>query len=155
MLEDVRFPSGEYFDESYFVINEDMDLWMRAHLRGWQAVYVPEAVAWHVRSVSQGGQVRLVDKASFYQRHALKNRYLTILKDFPVGLLLRLFPYLVLAEFSTWAYFAFTKPRSLINVVGAQLDVLRLMPQVLARRKHIQSRRVVSVRALLPLFTKF
>jgi GT2 family glycosyltransferase len=155
MLEDVRFPSGEYFDESYFIINEDMDLWMRAHLRGWQALYVPEAVAWHVRSVSQGRQIRLVDKANFYQRHALKNRYLTILKDLPLGLLLRLFPYLVLAEMLTGMYFAIVKPRCLVNLIGAQLDVLRLMPQVLARRKYIQSRRVVSAQSLLPLFTKF
>lgn len=155
MLEGVRFPSGEYFDENYFIINEDMDLWMRAHLRGWQALYVPEAVAWHVRSVSQGGQIRLVDKSDFYQRHALKNRYLTILKAFPVGLLLYLLPHLFLAEILTWGYFAAVKPRCLVNVVGAQLDVLRLLPWALARRKYIQSRRTASVRSLLPLFTKF
>jgi len=155
MLEDIRFPSGEYFDEKYFIINEDMDLWMRAHLRGWQALYVPEAVAWHVRSVSQGGQVRLVDKSDFYQRHALKNRYLTILKAFPVGLLLYLLPHLFLAETLTWGYFAAVKPRCLVNVVGAQLDVLRLLPWALARRKYIQSRRTASVRSLLPLFSKF
>jgi GT2 family glycosyltransferase len=44
LLEDVSH-FGETFDESLTVVLEDVDLAWRAHLQGWRALYVPEAVA--------------------------------------------------------------------------------------------------------------
>ena len=48
MLEDVRL-GDDYFDSTFFVYLEDVDLDWRARLRGWKAYYVPDAVAEHER----------------------------------------------------------------------------------------------------------
>ena len=47
MLDDVGL-----FDESFFAYCEDADLGFRARLRGWSAVYAPDAVAYHRFSAS-------------------------------------------------------------------------------------------------------
>ena len=48
MLEDIRI-DGQYFDESFFIHKEDVDLAWRARLLGWRCWYTPEAVAVHQR----------------------------------------------------------------------------------------------------------
>ena len=40
---------GEFFDEEFFAFREDADLAWRAQVMGWKCLYVPTAVAWHVR----------------------------------------------------------------------------------------------------------
>jgi GT2 family glycosyltransferase len=51
MLEDVRI-GDEYFDEDFFTFVEDGDLSLRSGIRGWTTLYVPSAVARHVRGGS-------------------------------------------------------------------------------------------------------
>jgi len=48
MLEQVRI-SGEYFDGDFFASYEDVDLDWRAKNAGWNSIFVPEAIAYHVR----------------------------------------------------------------------------------------------------------
>jgi GT2 family glycosyltransferase len=48
MLEDIKL-FGEYFDGSFKLYKEDLDLCWRARLRGWKIVYTPEADAYHER----------------------------------------------------------------------------------------------------------
>jgi GT2 family glycosyltransferase len=43
---------GQFFDEDFFSYREDADLAWRAQLMGWKCLYVPAAVAWHVRRVT-------------------------------------------------------------------------------------------------------
>ena len=77
----------EYYDESYFMFWEDFDIGWRANLYGMNAWLLPEAVVHHYR----GGTL----KHSFITRfsmalgrpgdikyHLVKNRYLTLLKNF-------------------------------------------------------------------------
>jgi GT2 family glycosyltransferase len=77
MLEDIRI-DGQYFDESFFIHKEDVDLAWRARLLGWRCWYTPEAVAFHPRGFhpSQRGQM-----SSAVRIHAVKNRYLLLLKN--------------------------------------------------------------------------
>jgi GT2 family glycosyltransferase len=42
------------FDESFFAYLEDVDLAWRARMRGWRAVYAPDAVAYHQHSGTLG-----------------------------------------------------------------------------------------------------
>ena len=44
------------FDEAFFAYLEDVDFCLRAQLAGFQARYVPEAVAWHEGSATTAGQ---------------------------------------------------------------------------------------------------
>lgn len=152
MLEDVRLSDTEYFDEQYFAFGEDLDLWFRAQLRGWQCLYCPDVVAWHVHSASLGGRVRLFQKPPFFRRHALKNRYLTIIKDVPLGLLVSLAPWLVITELGLFFYVAFREPRALPSLLLAWKDVVPLLPGALAKRRAIQSGRQVSMAYLREFF---
>jgi GT2 family glycosyltransferase len=77
MLDDIQI-DGEYFDESFFAHKEDVDLAWRAQLLGWSCWYTPEAVAVHPRNFRPG---RRTPMAPAIRVHAVKNRYLLLLKN--------------------------------------------------------------------------
>ena len=81
MIADVSV-NGEFFDEDFFAFREDADLSWRAQLMGWKCLYVPAAVAWHVRRVTpeRFHQLPLV-----INWHSVKNRFLMRAKKFPSG----------------------------------------------------------------------
>jgi GT2 family glycosyltransferase len=70
------------FDESFFIYCEDVDLGLRARWAGWECLYVPSALVEHSYSQSAGRASPL--KAYYVER----NRLYTILKNFPLGMLL-------------------------------------------------------------------
>ena len=47
MLDDIAY-RGEYFDNSYFMYCEDLDIGWRANIFGWNCLYTPRAQAYHV-----------------------------------------------------------------------------------------------------------
>lgn len=143
MLDDVQV-LGECFDESYFAYQEDIDLAWRAQLRGWKCLYVPGAEAWHVGSASVDGRIRLIDKPPFFQRHVLKNRYMTLTKNCSLGIFLSLLPSLLLTEALTWPYFLLRRPLRVPYLALAVVDYLRLLPLTLRKRRLIQAGRKVS-----------
>ena len=70
------------FDESFFAYLEDLDLAMRAQSAGWTCRYVPEAVAYHKKSISSGYH-------SAFKAHLVeRNRIWVALKTFPLRLLI-------------------------------------------------------------------
>jgi len=141
-LESVQV-EGECFDEAYFAYGEDIDLWWRARLMGWSAWNVPGARGDHVGSGSLEGRLRFVDKPVEFQRHTLKNRYLTVGKNATVGQLARLLPALILTELALWPYLLFTRPRTFAALARAPLDALALVGHVRRWRREIQGRRRV------------
>lgn len=153
MLEHVQLSRGEYFDNTYFAFGEDTDLWFRAQLSGWKCLFAPKAIAWHVHSGSLGGQVKRFDKPPVFQRHSLKNRYLTIIKDFPVSMILYIMPYLIAADCMMGIYLLLRKPRTFFSVLlPAMLDVVGLLPEALDKRSRIMRRRETSFIYLKGLF---
>lgn len=132
MLEDVRV-GDEYFDETFFIYLEDVDLDWRARLRGWKAYYVPRSVAYHAR----GHQGRPGMRNPLILRHSLKNRYLMMLRNDRLADVVRDLPAIVLMEVLRFFDYLLTHPR----VLGAYVDVLALLPHVLRERRVIQQRR--------------
>jgi GT2 family glycosyltransferase len=58
-LRDIRVPrtgGWEVLDEDFFMYKEDVDLAWRLLLFGWNAVYVPTAVAWHARGAGASAE---------------------------------------------------------------------------------------------------
>jgi GT2 family glycosyltransferase len=135
---------GEYFDESYFGYGEDIDLAWRAQLWGWQVRFQPTSPARHVGSGSLDGRLRFAEKPAFFQRHVLKNRYLTLIKNASPGVLLELAPALLLTDLLLWPYLFLRWPRRAPYLSLALADVLRLLPLAWRRRQLIQARRQVS-----------
>jgi GT2 family glycosyltransferase len=78
------------FDESLGMYCEDVDLNLRARLRGWRCVYVPGAVVRHKLSATGGGPL-----ASYYVG---RNLLYLLAKDVPASLLLRNAPRIVGAQ---------------------------------------------------------
>lgn len=77
------------FDELYFAYNEDTDLSLRAWLRGWRVLFVPDAVADHHYEFGRSPlKMYLVER----------NRLLTVLTDYPPRLLRAVAPVLVAME---------------------------------------------------------
>jgi GT2 family glycosyltransferase len=86
MIEDISV-GGDFFDEDFFAYREDADVAWRAQLMGWSCLYVPEAVAWHVRRVTPERFKQLPDEIN---RHSIKNRFLMRAKNISPVLYLRL-----------------------------------------------------------------
>ena len=155
MLDDIKLRNGDYFDSDYFMYSEDTDLWLRAHLRGWKCRYEPQAIAWHVRAGSVGAERRLLDRPLQAQRWAMRNRWLTILKDLPGPVLLRLSPYLFLVELATPIYLFIRSPHSLLAWFQALVDLFIRLPTTFEKRRFIQSHRTADAKELFSFFEGF
>jgi GT2 family glycosyltransferase len=136
---------GEVLDESFFAYREDADLAWRGRLLGWKALYVPEAVAWHVRRVTPERRDSLPPEINM---HSVKNRFLLRIKNEGGPLAVRNFPY-ELARDALVVGAALTVERT-------SLPALRWLWQhrgeVLKKREEIQRRRRVSDRELARWF---
>lgn len=143
-LDDVRV-GGETFDEDFFAYREDADLAWRGRLMGWRALCDPRALAYHVRRVTPATRRTLPPEVNM---HSVKNRFLLRMKNQGRYLALRNLP--------------FELGRDLV-VLGASLTVERTsLPafgwlwrnrrRIMAKRREIQRRRVVSDRELARWF---
>ena len=85
---DLKKGAGErvrLFDEAFFAYREDADLSWRAGRSGWRCVYVPTAIANHVRVVTPERRAQL---PALLNRLSVRNRFLLQLNnwDFSCGL---------------------------------------------------------------------
>lgn len=153
MLEDVQL-DGMFFDETYLAYYEDLDIGWRAQLRGWKAFYVPTALAYHYRG---GGLATFTRKASWIeglpfvpnvsltkkpvaiQRHIIKNRYLTLIKNASFREVFKGLPAIMKFEILLWGYVLCARPSLFMTV----FEVIRMLPATLRKRQSIQSRRKV------------
>lgn len=144
MLDDVAV-EGEYFDEDFFAFWEDLDLDWRARERGWKCVLDPSAIAWHRRG---GAGYR---KSLLVERHNFKNRYLMLIKNDSARFLLRNLPGILAVEVLKAGALLVRCPRALYGWV----DVVKLLPAMIRKRRVIQSRRIVPARELDVWFQPF
>jgi GT2 family glycosyltransferase len=141
MLDDVAC-AGEILDEDFFVYYDDADLSWRAQLRGWGCRYQPAAQGWHARG--GGDTLRKAfsaPKRAFAQAHALKNRYLMLLKNDDWANLWPALPALLAGDLARLGYVALRRPA----LLRAYADAWRLRRRALEKRRIIQAGRRVSV----------
>jgi GT2 family glycosyltransferase len=72
-IDDVAYPAGEVFDETFFAYREDADLAWRLQRRGWRCLYRPEGRGWHARGLKPEGARRGTPEIN---RHSVRNRFL-------------------------------------------------------------------------------
>ncbi|MFB3854936.1 MAG: glycosyltransferase family 2 protein [Vicinamibacterales bacterium] len=144
MLEDIAI-DDEVFDEDFFAYREDADLAWRAQLLGWQCIYVPAAVALHIRRVTPERRSSLPPEIN---RMSVRNRFLLRLKNQTAGHALRFLVPALWRDLQVVCYCLLRERGSL----GAYADVLRLLPRMLAKRRSIMSRRRATNRQIVSWF---
>lgn len=143
-LDDVAI-EGEIFDEDFFAYREDADLSWRGRIFGWRAMYVPAAVAHHVRRVTPERRRSLPPSINM---HSVKNRFLLRLKNEGPHLALRNLPFELGRDLVTIAA-VLTIERTSLPALGW---LWRNRKRIASKRRVIQSRRRVSDRALAGWF---
>lgn len=145
MIEDISI-HGEFFDPDFFAYREDADLAWRAQLFGWKCLYVPNAVAYHVRAVLPSNRRSL---APLINMHSVKNRFLMRIKNMTPDLYRRHWLTITLRD---------------LLVIGGCLTYewtsLRAFPLVLrnlrrtwGKRREIMQRRRVTDKYIAPWFS--
>jgi GT2 family glycosyltransferase len=144
-IRDVTLSDGQFLDEDFFTYREDADVAWRGRLFGWRAAYVPEAVGWHVRTVTPEKRREL---PALINMHSVKNRFMMRMKNEGLYLALRNAP--------------FELARDLV-IIGAVLTIERSSwpafpwlwknrKRIFAKRREIQRRRRVSDRTIARWF---
>jgi len=144
MVEDISV-GGEFFDEDFFAYREDADVAWRAQLMGWSCLYVPEAVAWHVRRVTPERFRQLPDEIN---RHSIKNRFLMRAKNISAGLYLRLLIPVTARDLLIFGYCVLFN-RRLLSGLGL---FWRERESIKEKRKWIQAHRRISDSELVRWF---
>lgn len=144
MVKDISV-GGDFFDEDFFAYREDADVAWRAQLMGWSCLYVPEAVAWHVRRVTPERFHQLPDEIN---RHSIKNRFLMRAKNISAGLYLRLLIPVTARDLQIFGYCVLFN-RGLLS--GLSL-FWRKGKAIREKRRWIQSHRRVSDREIARWF---
>ena len=143
-LDDVAV-DGEIFDSDFFAYREDADLAWRGQLFGWRALYVPAAVAHHVRRVTPERRRQL---PAAINMHSVKNRFLLRMKNEGLWLATRNAPFELARDAMTIG--------AVLTIERTSLPALswlwRNRAGIARKRRAIQTRRRVSDRALARWF---
>jgi GT2 family glycosyltransferase len=146
MLEDVKV-LGEYFDEDFFAYREDADLAWRAQLYGWRCLYVPDAIAEHVRHVTPERRSRL---AAAINRSGVRNRFLLRFKNQPLASAVRFAIPTLWRDLQVLGYVVVREQSSLPAIAEAA----RLLPRMMAKRRVIMRKRRIRSSALNAWFKR-
>ncbi len=127
MLEEIAV-DGRALDENLFAYYDDLDLALRARLRGWTCRYVPSLVATHrraARNALRGLRGRAPRRSE--QAFTVRNRLLVMAKCEPAPALLRDLPALLAFELARIAYLAVRSPGALRGYAGAMAGLGRAL----------------------------
>ena len=122
MLEQLADEDGGYFDERFFAFGEDLDLAWRARRAGWVAVYRHRARGYHARGGSADRapwlrrRIPLLGRSPEIRFHAVKNRYLAILRNDSMAAYLRDLPFIWARDLATLLLMAATSPSVLARL---------------------------------------
>ncbi len=135
-----------FFDEDFYLNCEDTDLNFRAQLMGWKCLYVSQA--W-VRHRVNATLSKTFDRGIYF---LARNDEYVGLKNMPFPLMVRYLHHKVVQEIGGLFYFCVIRGQWRAYLKG-KLDFLRNFPLILAKRKGIQQKRVVSIRYLRSILT--
>lgn len=124
------------FDEDFVSYYEDVDLSFRAQLAGFKCLYVPEAVCYHKRGATGAKSL------DYPIRMQERNLTACHVKDFPLVLLIRKFPFLLAARVRR-IYRSSLAGYGKATLQGF-VEGFALVPRMLRKRRAVQRTRRVS-----------
>lgn len=120
---------GQVFDEAYISYIEDVDLDWRLRWNGWHAWYEPSAIGRHHRHGSGG------PASSPVMRNILKNRLLTVVKNYPLTWLVRYSPGIAAFTLVKTVDFGRRRPAAALGLV----DFVFALPTAMRWRRAVQA----------------
>lgn len=145
-LDDVKI-GNDYLDEDFFCYTEDIDLGWRLYSRGWKAVYNPEAMVWHDRTSAKklgkgfAGFRAIRKKQSLWLRRiSWRNQWFLFIKNLSFTNFIVFFPRFFLRQAKIFLYLAIFETR----VFSCLIDIIRLFPKMVKKRRIIMKQRKVS-----------
>lgn len=136
MIADVSI-NNEFFDETFFAYKEDVDVAWRAQLYGWNAMFVPEAVAYHKRGWQ--GEKKRTQISLGIRKHSYINRYYTMLKNDAFLYFLLHMPIILFYDILSFGY-AILKEREILSAwKGLRKNVYGMMK----KREFVKNNRKV------------
>ena len=138
MLEDIAY-RDQYFDESFFTWYEDIDLDWRGRLRGWDCLYLPQAVAYHV------GDPQMNLRTPFAARHGIRNRWQMILANECPHCMLHNFHWFCVEEISLLRHVV--THGQLQAYMKGSFEFISRLPSVIKKRRWVRRR---ATRSCLP-----
>ena len=122
------------FDPSFFAYLEDVDLAWRGQWLGWRTWYVAEARVTHEHSGTG------VEESPFKTYHLGRNKIRVVLKNYPLGVLLRYLPLMLAYDLASLPV-TVCRQRSLAAVRGRLAGLAGLPSVWRARRAVMRNRR--------------
>lgn len=136
-------PQGEFYDEDFFFYKEDVDLAWRLQLMGWRSILIPDAIAYHARSMSgseKSSAWQIIKnkrgQSNFAKYHSYRNHFFVLLKNEFGANMVKFFPQIFWYELKKFFYtivFEFTNLRAWWNAIVS-------LPMMLRKRKIIFKR---------------
>jgi len=141
MLENTKLSNGEYLDSKYFAYGEDVELFLRAQLLGWKCLYAPNIIGWHIRSASFGSEEKYDRKPRKILIKVLRNRYYTIITNYPFSLFIWVLPWIIIAEIGVLVKHILKGWQSIHVLFEAYFSVINDFQILFKKRKWIMSNR--------------
>ena len=133
--------NDEYYDEDFFIFWEDFDMGWRANLLGLKVLFYPEAVVYHYRSgtLKRNFLSRFslaLARPAAIKYHLIKNRYLTLIKNFRCKQNYRSIPFIFFKDIIWVTLLTFSSPKIIIALMKSG----KYIKPALKKRKEIRSR---------------
>lgn len=151
VLRDKYHTQEDYFDGSFFFYKEDVDLSWRLRLLGHRTLLVPEAVAYHLRtlagSATQGAAELIKNRRqqnNLAKYYSYRNHLLVLLADEFISNLLINLPQILWLELRKLIYVAVFETRNLL----AWAEIAKMLPEIVAKRKFIFGRKRVTAKEM-------
>lgn len=142
-LQDVAFEQ-EYFDHQFFAYKEDVDLAWRLQWKGWKALYVPTAKAYHYRGMYGGEKMgwkeriknRLTQSPTL-RFYSTRNHCHLLLKNLAVTDIVFGWPFILFSEVRRFLYTCLFEPKNLRAYIAATTGAFLMLKK---RRAIMRSR---------------
>jgi GT2 family glycosyltransferase len=128
--------AGGGFDGDYFMYCEEVDLGLQVLMAGYQGLYVPSPVGYHVGG-GKTGKTPEMPRGLFY-----RNQLITLVKDVPAGILVPALPKALL--YLHHQYRSERQGGSPEVALRAYLAFLKRLPSTLLKRRRVMRSRKIS-----------
>jgi len=143
IIKDKFHLNGDYFDSNFVCYKEDIDLAWRLQLAGWRSLFVPQAVAYHLRTFSGSEKTKLqqivinrLKQSPLIRYYSYRNHWLLLLENEFFINWLYYFPYIFWQELKKLIFIIFYEPANFKVLI----EIIRWWPQIMSKRKQTMSK---------------